>query len=102
MIQQETIDEYLVRHYSDAGFRILQVETNRVYDEAVDVIPCRFSYEETEELIPRDDTEPEDQQEIIEELRALCDEQAEEIASLDEYIIELMYESIIDDLDDLE
>jgi hypothetical protein len=40
----------LIRHYSDAGKSLLQVETGIVYDEAVDVTPCRFTYTETEEV----------------------------------------------------
>ena len=37
--------------YSDSGFYILQVETGIKYDEAYDVIPCRYTYEETSEKI---------------------------------------------------
>lgn len=37
--------------YSDSGFYILQVETGAKYDEAYDVIPCRYTYEETSEKI---------------------------------------------------
>lgn len=40
----------LVRTYSDTGHRIRQVETGVVYDEAVDVAPCRFTYVETDEF----------------------------------------------------
>ena len=43
-----------IRHYSDNGFRILQVETGIVYDEAVDVLPCRYTYTETNEAIPEE------------------------------------------------
>lgn len=49
MIQTELLqDGRLIRHYSDSGMMILQVETGIEYEEAVDVVPCRFSYEETE------------------------------------------------------
>lgn len=41
----------LNRTYSDAGFRILQNETGVVYDEAVDVVPCKYTYSETDEFI---------------------------------------------------
>lgn len=34
--------------YSDSGFKIKQVETEILYDDAIDVIPLRFSYEETD------------------------------------------------------
>ena len=37
--------------YSDSGFYILQVETGIKYDEAYDVIPCLYTYEETSEKI---------------------------------------------------
>lgn len=37
--------------YSDSGFYILQVETGIKYDEAYDVIPCHYTYEETSEKI---------------------------------------------------
>ncbi|MEE0970500.1 MAG: hypothetical protein U0M06_14115 [Clostridia bacterium] len=41
----------LVRHYSDEGKQILQKETGIVYDEAIDIIPCRYTYEETDTYI---------------------------------------------------
>lgn len=53
MIVEEILSETLVRHYSDKAVKIRQVETERIYDEAVDVIPCRYTYEETDE--PTDD-----------------------------------------------
>lgn len=39
----------LVKHYSDENKLILQVETGVKYAEAVDVYPCRYTYEETDE-----------------------------------------------------
>lgn len=56
MIQTEMIDDR-IRHYSDAGFKILQVETNIMYDDAVDVLPLRYTYTETD--IPVEDSSPE-------------------------------------------
>lgn len=41
-----------IRHYSDEGFYIKQIETNILYEDAVDNIPCKYTYEETDELIP--------------------------------------------------
>ena len=41
----------LYRSYSDEGFKILQVETGVVYDEAVDTETANYTYEETEEKI---------------------------------------------------
>ena len=43
----------LLYTYSDSNKYILQVETNTKYDEAYDVIPCRYTYEETEEEIEK-------------------------------------------------
>lgn len=56
-IDEESVEhENLVKHYSDAGFYILQNETGVKYSEAVDVYPCRYTYTETEE--PVDDPTP--------------------------------------------
>ena len=43
----------LIKHESDSGKMIRQVETGREYASAVDVIPCRYTYEETEKDIPK-------------------------------------------------
>lgn len=51
MVQLENLENELVRHYSDGGYKIRQIETGIVYSEAVDVVPCRYTYEETDELI---------------------------------------------------
>ena len=39
----------LLHTYSDSNKYILQVETSTKYDEAYDLIPCRYTYKETEE-----------------------------------------------------
>lgn len=41
----------LYRTYSDENYRIRQIETNEIYDEAVDVENAPYTYEETEEKI---------------------------------------------------
>lgn len=41
----------LLHTYSDSNKYILQVETNVKYGEAYDIIPCRYTYKETEETI---------------------------------------------------
>ena len=41
----------LYRTYSDENFRILQVETENVFDEAIDVETTNYTYEETNEKI---------------------------------------------------
>ena len=51
MIIKETYKERFIRTYSDAGFKIRQVSTGIVYDEAVDVVDKE--YVETDEK--RDD-----------------------------------------------
>ena len=43
----------LLHTYSDSNKYILQVETNSKYDEAYDVIPCKYTYVETEEEIEK-------------------------------------------------
>lgn len=48
---EEKINDNLVRHFSDNGKMILQVETGVEYKEAVDVVPCEYSYEETDKDI---------------------------------------------------
>ena len=42
-----------IKHESDAGKYIRQVETGREYASAVDVIPCKYTYEETEREIEK-------------------------------------------------
>lgn len=44
-------DGTLIKHYSDAGKMMIQVETGIKYGEAVDVVPCRYTYEEIDEMI---------------------------------------------------
>lgn len=51
-----------VRHYSNAGFKIRQIETGTLYDDAVDVLPCKYTYEETDEPI---DEEPLEADEVV-------------------------------------
>ena len=49
--EEVTEHDDLVRHYSDSGKLIQQLETGVKYAEAVDVYPCRYTYEETDENI---------------------------------------------------
>lgn len=46
----------LYRTYSDEDYKILQVETGIVYDEAIDVENAPYTYEETEEKIEEEET----------------------------------------------
>ena len=43
----------LIKHESDSGKIIRQVETGIEYSSAVDVIPCKYTYEETDKDIPK-------------------------------------------------
>lgn len=52
MIKTEFLNNgTLIKHFSDAGFMLLQVETGIKYADPVDVVPCRYTYEETDELV---------------------------------------------------
>ena len=52
MIKSEYLnDNTLIKHYSDKGFMLLQNETGIKYSDPVDVVPCRYTYTETDELI---------------------------------------------------
>lgn len=48
-------DGTLIKHYSDKGVMLLQVETGVKYADPVDLVPCRYTYEETDELIDGDE-----------------------------------------------
>lgn len=60
MIQTEMVTPKRIRHYSDEGMMIRQVETGIIYQDAVDKIPCRYTYEETNTPIPEQEGEYED------------------------------------------
>lgn len=56
MIKTELLkDGTLIRHYSTEGMKLLQVETGMVYDEAIDIVPCKYTYEETDEHTEQDE-----------------------------------------------
>ena len=60
MIKQEEIilgGNTFLHTYSDSNFYIEQIETGSVYDETYDVIPCRFTYRETDKLIEKEEGE---------------------------------------------
>lgn len=40
-------DDTLVKHYSDKDMMLRQIESGMLFYHAIDVVPCRFSYEET-------------------------------------------------------
>ena len=43
-------DGTLIKHYSDRGFLLLQNETGLKYPDPVDIVPCPYTYTETNEL----------------------------------------------------
>ena len=55
--RKDGVDLYLSK--SKKGFKILQVETGIVYDEAVDTEDANYTYEETNEKIEEDINETE-------------------------------------------
>ena len=57
MIQTQIVDGR-VWHYSDIKMQIIQEETGLLYHDAVDVIPCRYTYQETNIPIPAPDAPP--------------------------------------------
>lgn len=56
MIKTEFLnDGTLIKHYSDSGFILLQNETGIKYYDPVDLVPCKYTYSETDELINADE-----------------------------------------------
>lgn len=70
MIQTEQINDRLVKTYSDEGFKIKQLETERIYDEAIDVIPLKYTYEETNEKV---EVTEEDYKQLAEKYKLMLD-----------------------------
>lgn len=62
------------RRYSDQGVYIRQLETGALYEDAVDVIPCKYTYEETDIPIEDEEANIEDYEEALREVGVL-DEQ---------------------------
>lgn len=54
IIEQVLEGGQYVKHYSDASLMIRQEETGWHYDEAIDVLPCQYTYTETDEPIPEE------------------------------------------------
>lgn len=50
VIEKITINtKCYVKHFSDNGSKLLQNETGQIYDEAVDLEPCKYTYSEVKE-----------------------------------------------------
>lgn len=87
----------LYRTYSDEGKSLLQVETGRIYDEAVDIEGAPYTYEEyAEPTDDPEDTAPEIEEDIDEseiltraELTAKVTELEEQNAMLMECLLEM-------------
>ena len=62
------------RRYSDQGVYIRQLETGALYEDAIDVIPCKYTYEETDIPIEDEEANIEDYEEALREVGVL-DEQ---------------------------
>lgn len=66
MILSELLQEgTVVRHWSDQGMMIRQVETDTLWPDAVDIVPCAFTYEETDIPVPDEEIEAEEALAII-------------------------------------
>ena len=56
MLKSELIENgERIHHWSDANLKIRQIETGILYEDAVDNVPGRYSYEETDEPIEEAD-----------------------------------------------
>ncbi len=66
MIITEYIEiENRERRYSDLNMKIRQIETGNLYDDAVDVIPCPYTYEETDISVEDNELSAQDALDII-------------------------------------
>ena len=74
-------DGTLIRHYSDKNVLLLQNETGLKYADPIDVVPCPYTYSETEEPI---------EEEVEEEELPMEEEMVEEIEenNIEEEVIE--------------
>ena len=48
-------DGTLIKHYSDAGYMLLQNETGQKYPGPIDIVPCPYTYIETDEPVEVDE-----------------------------------------------
>lgn len=55
MIRSELINNgTLIRQYSDRNKVLLQNETGVEYSEAIDIVPCKYTYTETDKDVEED------------------------------------------------
>lgn len=74
MIIVETLDDR-ERRYSDLGVYIRQIETGALYEDAIDVIPCKYTYEETDIPIEDEEANIEDYEEALRKVGVLDEEE---------------------------
>lgn len=67
-------DGTLIKHYSDAGFLLLQNETGTMYDSPVDIYPCPYTYTETDILAGMEDDGDGDEEITSEEFYSMIEE----------------------------
>ena len=63
-------DGTLIKHYSDKGVLLLQNETGMKYADPVDIVPCPYTYTETDELADGGDG---DEEITAEELKSMLE-----------------------------
>lgn len=74
MVREELIESgQRVRHWSDAGYKIRQNETGVLYDDAVDVVPCQYSYSESDEPVEPEEATVEDKAEAYDILMGVSE-----------------------------
>ena len=58
-LKTKTINDNLIKHYAEDSqgnkYYILQIETGIEYEEAIDVIPCRYTYSVTDKKIEEEE-----------------------------------------------
>lgn len=66
IVEEYNSDRTRVLHYSDKGVYIKQNETNALYVDANDVVPCIYTYEETDIPATAEEATTEDYAEQLE------------------------------------
>ena len=64
MIQTEDLG-MVIRTYSSEGKKIRQVESDTLWNDAVDIKPVRYTYEETDEPIDDEELDPQEALDIL-------------------------------------
>ena len=57
--------ENRIYQYSDANVKVRQIETGIVYDSAMDIYPCPYTYEETDIPIDEEPLTPQEALDVI-------------------------------------